>query len=107
FYDALSGIIINIADRFIVRGKKFNNFLPYLVTLTAIVLLWGWVVADVSTMALLQWTVGTFGLVSCLIPCYLIWRVPSLQKYKSPAVIFVSLMGFMLVVSPLFKLLEK
>ncbi|HDS4602849.1 amino acid permease [Citrobacter freundii] len=107
FYDALSGIIINIADRFIVRGKKFNNFLPYLVTLTAIILLWGWVVADVSTMALLQWTVGTFGLVSCLIPCYLIWRVPSLQKYKSPAVIFVSLMGFMLVVSPLFKLLEK
>lgn len=33
FYDALSGIIINIADRFIVRGKKFNNFLPYLLHL--------------------------------------------------------------------------
>ncbi|HAV1629616.1 TPA: transporter [Enterobacter hormaechei subsp. steigerwaltii] len=105
FNDALSGIIINLAERFITPGKPFYALLPNIVKCIAILLLWCWVIADISTMSFLQWTIGTFGLVSCLIPAYLVYHVPSLHPYRSLNVLYVALIGFMLVISPLFKLL--
>jgi serine transporter len=106
FNDALSGIIINIADRFMVRGEVFDRLVPVMVKCIAIGVLWCWVEANINTMAFLQWTVGTFALVSCLIPCYLIYRVPSLNKFKSASLLYVVGMGLVLFISPVFKLLE-
>ncbi|WP_223279067.1 amino acid permease [Pseudomonas putida] len=106
FNDALSGIIMNIALRVNTRTELIEKLLPNTVKLIAIGLLWSWVVANINTMSLLQWTIGTFALVSCLIPCYLTYRVPSLHKYKSANVIYVALAGGILFISPLFKLLE-
>ena len=105
FNDALSGIIINFTERFITPGETFNVLLPNIVKCIAVLLLWCWVIADISTMSFLQWTIGTFGLVSCLIPAYLVYNVPSLHQYRSLNVLYVAFIGFMLVISPLFKLL--
>lgn len=105
FNDALSGMIINFAERFITPSEKFRALLPNMVKCIAITILWCWVIADISTMSFLQWTIGTFGLVSCLIPAYLVYYVPSLHQYRSMNVLYVALIGFMLVISPLFKLL--
>ncbi|WP_462402199.1 amino acid permease [Pseudomonas sp. Marseille-QA0332] len=107
FNDALTGILLNLASRYVPAHVDLQRILPHIVKGIAICILWLWVMASINTMALFQWTVGTFGLVSCLIPCYLIYRVPSLQRYKSFSVLYVALMGAMLVVSPLFKLLEN
>ena len=107
FNDALSGIILNIARRILPVNFNIQQALPHLVKVIAISTLWIWVTLNINTMALFQWTIGTFGLVSCLIPCYLIYRVPSLQKFKSFAVLYVAIMGVMLIFSPLFKLLEN
>ncbi|WP_406819645.1 aromatic amino acid transport family protein [Pseudomonas sp. KnCO4] len=107
FNDALSGIIINIADRYMKRTDAFNALVPWMVKIIAVSVLWCWVMSNINTMAFLQWTVGTFALVSCLIPCYLVYRVPALNKYKSLSVSYVTFMGVILFISPLFKLFEN
>ncbi len=107
FHDAAKGIVANAVDRFTTRSDAFNRMLPLVIAGATIALLVSWVVFGISAMALMQITVPVFGIVSCLIPCYLVWRVPSLHKLKSPAVVFVMMFGIMLIVSPLFKLLER
>lgn len=106
FHDAVKGIVINIVDRFTTRGPAFDRILPGIIAIASTLLLTGWVMANISSMALLQWTTPTFGLVSCLIPCYLVLRVPSLKKFRSLSVLFVAFTGLLLIMAPLFKLLE-
>ncbi len=106
FHDALKGIVLNIVDRISTRSERVDKAMPLLIAAFSVAILTAWVAADVSSMALLQWTVPTFGIVSCLIPVYLVYKVPALREFRTPSVLFVALMGFMLVVSPFFKLLE-
>lgn len=106
FHDALKGIIANIADRFMTRGPLFDRLLPAAVAVISVAALTGWVWSNISAVALLQWTSPTFGLVSCIIPCYLVMRVPSLKKYRSLSVLLVAFTGVMLISTPLFKLFE-
>lgn len=42
--------------------------------------------------------VSIFGVVSCLIPCFLIYKVPALRYLKSPKVWFVIFFGILLVI---------
>lgn len=106
FQDAVTGIINNLLDRVMTRSPAFDRHLPKLVALLSIAALTSWVVLDISAMALIQWTVPIFGLVSCLVPCYLVCKVPALRQFKTWDVAFIALFGLLLIVSPLFKLLE-
>jgi serine transporter len=106
FHDAMKGIVVNVLDRFMTRGPRFEKVLPVAIAAVSTVLLTCWVWADISSMALLQWTSPTFGIVSCIIPSYLVWRVPALKKFRSVSVLFVAFVGIMLMSTPLFKLLE-
>ncbi|GAB3628123.1 Inner membrane transport protein YhjV [Pandoraea terrae] len=106
FHDALKGIVLNVADRFMTRGTTFDRLLPFGIAIASTLMLTGWVVANISSMALLQWSTPAFGIVSCLIPCYLVWRVPALKKFRAQSVLFVAFTGVLLCISPLFKLLE-
>lgn len=47
-----------------------------------------------------------FGVVSCLIPCYLVYRVPVLHKFKGATVWFIIFFGVLLCLSPFFKFFE-
>ncbi|SAL02945.1 Inner membrane transport protein YhjV [Caballeronia calidae] len=106
FHDALKGIVVNAIDRVIVRSETFNKILPLCIAAGTIGLLVAWVVFGISAMSLMQITVPVFGVVSCLIPCCLIWRVPALKQLRTPSSVLVFLFGLLLVASPFFKLLE-
>ncbi|MEM5312568.1 amino acid permease [Paraburkholderia sp. JHI869] len=106
FHDAMKGMVANILDRFMTRGPRFEKVLPFAIAAASTVILTCWVWANISSMALLQWTSPTFGLVSCIVPSYLVWRVPALKKFRSASVVFVAFVGIMLMSTPLFKLLE-
>ena len=41
-----------------------------------------------------------FGFVGCLIPAWLVLRVPSLARYRNPALVVIIIMGVLLVISP-------
>ncbi len=105
FHDAVKGLIKNAVDRFIKRSDVFDRMLPMIVALITVGVLVAWVVFGISAMTLMQMTVPLFGIVSCLIPCYLIYKVPALHRLKSPMVWFVSVYGVLLVVAPIFKML--
>jgi serine transporter len=107
FSDALKGILINVIDRFMSRGNAFDRVFPAAMALVSVVILSAWVIANVSSMALIQWTAPTFGIVSCLIPCYLVMRVPALNQFRSPSLWFVALTGILVIAAPLFKLFES
>nr|MBO0246767.1 hypothetical protein [Vibrio sp. Vb0592] len=42
-----------------------------------------------------------FGLVGCLIPAYLVYRVPALHKYKGVSLWVIIVTGLLLCISPL------
>ncbi|MFJ9989383.1 hypothetical protein ACIQSO_01480 [Pseudomonas putida] len=106
FQDALSGIVINLVDRFCSRGPRFNRALPYLIAGLSILLLANWVLFGISAMLLMQITVPVFGLVACLIPVYLIFRVPALRDLKAWRMYYVLLFGLALLLVPVLKLFE-
>ena len=106
FQDAVRGLVINALDRLMTRGAVFDRLLPAFIGVFATVVLVCWVKFGISAMALMQITVPVFGIVSCLIPCYLVFRVPVLRTLRRPSVFYVMLFGLMLIASPLFKFLE-
>ncbi|MEM5312560.1 hypothetical protein [Paraburkholderia sp. JHI869] len=59
---------MNIVDRFIKRGTAFDRTLPIFIALATVVLLTGWFSADISSMALLQWTAPNRALPDSLLP---------------------------------------
>jgi amino acid permease len=42
-----------------------------------------------------------FGILGCLVPAYMVYRVPSLHIYKSKSIYFIIFIGVILVISPL------
>ena len=106
FYEALRGIVLNMLARFVQRESLNRSVVNVIVTCAILVMLWVWVSANFSTMLILQMTGPIYGITACFVPCYLVWRVPSLRNLRGGAVYFVFFYGLLLMVSPLFKLFE-
>ena len=102
FQEAVKGIITNIITRFIPKEKINDKILTFSVCVFIIILLWLWVAANVSFLLLQQIGAPVYGLVSCLIPCLLVYIVPILNKYKGWNIYYIALMGLMLCASPFF-----
>lgn len=102
FQEAVKGIIINIIERVIPREKINEKVLSISVCIFIILLLWCWVMARVSFILLQQIGAPVYGIVSCLIPCFLVYKIPVLHKYKGLSIYYIVLMGLMLCFSPFF-----
>ncbi|AKJ40812.1 Inner membrane transport protein YhjV [Pragia fontium] len=106
FQEAIKGIIVNIATRFIAKEKINAKVLTIGVSVFIILLLWAWVSTRFPILLLQQIGAPVYGIVSCLIPCYLVYRVPALRKYKGLGIYYIILIGLMLCASPFFKFFE-
>ncbi|WP_417935523.1 transporter [Gilliamella apis] len=106
FQEALKGIIRNILIRFIPKDKINERFLSIFVCLFAISILWLIVMTKISFILLTQIGAPLNGIITCLIPCFLVYKVPALHKFKGISVYYVMFMGIMLCCSPFFKFFE-
>lgn len=106
FQEAIKGIVVNIISRFIPEEKINRKTLHVAVNCSVILALWIWVSTRFSILFFMQLGSPLFGLVSCLIPCYLVYKVPALNKLKGPGMAFVIFFGVLLCISPLFKFFE-
>jgi len=106
FQEAIKGIVVNIISRFIPEENIDRRTLHIAVNCSVILALWIWVSTRFSILFFMQLGSPLFGLVSCLIPCYLVYKVPALNKLKGPGMAFVIFFGVLLCISPLFKLFE-
>lgn len=106
FQEAIKGIVVNIMSRFIPEEKINPQLLHYGVCVAVILALWLWVSTRFSILFFMQLGGPLFGIVSCLIPCYLVYKVPVLNKLKGPSIGFISFFGVLLCLSPFFKFFE-
>ncbi len=102
FQEAVKGIALNIIGRFIPKERINDKMLTFCVCIFIILLLWLWVAANVSFLLLQQIGAPVYGLVSCLIPCFLVYFVPKLNKFKGWDIYYIVIMGLMLCASPFF-----
>nr|WP_261868163.1 amino acid permease [Budvicia aquatica] len=106
FQEAIKGIVVNIISRFIPEEKINQKTLHISVSIGVIIALWLWISTRFSILFFMQLGGPLFGVVSCLIPCYLVYKVPALHKFKGFGVWFISFFGILLCFSPFFKFFE-
>lgn len=107
FHESIHGIAINIFSRFIDKRKINPACLNFCVCIFIIIVLVLWVSMGFSVLIFFQIGSPLYGLVSCLIPCYLIYKVSRLNKLRNIKFWFVLAFGVVLCIAPLFKFLES
>lgn len=106
FQEAMKGIVMNILSRFKDEKSINETGVSIGVSIFIVLLLWVWVLTHFPILLLQQIGAPVYGIVSCIIPCYLVFKVTQLRKYYSWRVLFISATGVLLCLSPFFKLFE-
>ncbi|HDU5044740.1 TPA: transporter [Klebsiella aerogenes] len=106
FQEAMKGIVKNILSRFVDEKSINETGVSIGVSIFIVLLLWVWVLTHFPILLLQQIGAPIYGIVSCIIPCYLVFKVAQLRKYYSWRVLFISATGTLLCLSPFFKLFE-
>ena len=106
FHEAIKGIILNLLSR-IIDTRKINSLVLTLAICTFIVItLTIWVSFRVSVLVFFQLGSPLYGIVSCLIPFFLIYKVSQLEKLRGFKAWLILLYGILLCLSPLLKFIE-
>lgn len=100
--ESLKGLLRKSVARFGLKedsGKALN--LNVLVIILIFLLTWLSIVFDAPVYKLVPLSGPIFGILGCLVPAYMVFKVPSLQKYRTKSIYFVIFVGVILVISPL------
>jgi len=100
FREACHGIVLNLLRRVRTENKINPKFINYGVLLFTILLPWGAIVLNLPVLSFTSICSPIFGIVGCLIPAYLVYRVPELHKYKGIGLKIIIATGILLIVSP-------
>lgn len=106
FQEAMKGIVVNVLSRFVDEKSINETGVSIGVSVFIVLLLWVWVLTHFPILLLQQIGAPVYGIVSCIIPCYLVLKVSQLRKYKSWHLLFISGTGLLLCLSPFFKFFE-
>ncbi|WP_370555275.1 hypothetical protein [Edwardsiella tarda] len=101
FREACMGLVINALQCFRPGETLDQRLIRRCVTIAIIFMAWG---AQVTNLPILSFTSvcsPIFGLVGCLIPAWLVYRVPALHRLKTPTLWLVIITGILLCISPL------
>jgi serine transporter len=100
FREACGGIAMNLLHRFIPEKSINRKFVTSGVLLFTIIVPWGAIVLDLPVLSFTSICSPIFGLIGCLIPAYLVYRVPVLHKYKGLGLKIIIVTGILLIISP-------
>lgn len=105
--EAVKGLVLNVFERFISRTKIPENLVSFGAAALIILGLWFWVMTKFSILLLQQLGAPIYGVVACLIPCYLVYKVPALKDYRDWKIYYISAFGVLLCSAPLLKLIGQ
>ena len=105
FNEAIRGLLTNISERYQTRVPFSGKTLSVAVGLFVILLAWSVVTLQVPILYFTSISSPVFGMVGCLIPAYLVYRVDSLKSLRGPSLPLIVLTGVLLVFSPFFALI--
>lgn len=106
FHEAMKGIILNVLGRVVNVGTIPPRIITLGICAFIVTTLVIWVSFRVSVLVFFQLGSPLYGIVSCLIPFFLIYKVAQLEKLRGLKTWLILLYGILLCLSPLLKLIE-
>lgn len=100
FREATQGIVMNLLRRRMSADNINETLVQRGIMLFAIVLAWSAVALNAPVLSFTSICSPIFGLVGCLIPAWLVLKVPALHKYKGVSLVIIIITGLLLCVSP-------
>lgn len=104
--DAIKGIVVNVLNRTLPGNAINTRKINFGIAVFVILSLWAWVLTRFPILLLQHIWAPVYGVVSCLIPCYLVYKVADLRQYRGWRIYYVAFMGLLLCLSPLFMFFE-
>ncbi|WP_336220015.1 transporter [Citrobacter amalonaticus] len=106
FHEAMKGIMLNVLARMVNVERIPPRMITLGISAFIVATLVVWVSFRVSVLAFFQLGSPLYGIVSCLIPFFLIYKVTELEKLRGLKTWLILLYGILLCLSPLLKLIE-
>ncbi|AJI95932.1 amino acid permease [Yersinia ruckeri] len=100
FREATQGIVMNILRRKMPAEKINQKWVQNGIMVFAVLLAWGAIILNAPVLSFTSICSPIFGLVGCLIPAYLVYKVPALHKYKGVSLMIIIITGILLCISP-------
>lgn len=100
FREATQGIVMNILQRMMPAERINEPLVKYGIMVFAVLLAWGAIILNAPVLSFTSICSPIFGMVGCLIPAYLVYKVPVLHKYKGISLYLIIFTGLLLCVSP-------
>ncbi|WP_318424799.1 SLC5/6 family protein [Photobacterium leiognathi] len=105
FKEACKGLAMNILERKYTHEEINTELVNKLTTVFIILIAWTAVALNLPILSFTSICSPIFGIVGCLIPAYLVYKVPTLNKYKGTATYLIIITGILLCISPLLAFL--
>lgn len=91
---------MNVLRRKMPTEKINESTVQRGIMLFAILLAWSAIVLNAPVLSFTSICSPIFGMVGCLIPAWLVYKVPALHKYKGVSLVIIVITGLLLCVSP-------
>lgn len=105
FKEAVQGLVMNALTRIIPAEKINQKILSLCIVIFTVVIAWGAIVLNLPVLMFTSICSPIFGIVGCLIPAYLVYKVPSLHRYKGGSLYLIIFTGILLCISPFLKII--
>ncbi len=101
FREATQGIVMNLLRRKFPTRQFDEKYIQGGIMIFAILLAWSAIVLNAPGLSFTSICSPIFGLIGCLIPAWLVYKVPALHKYKGLSLKIIIITGLLLCISPL------
>lgn len=101
FREATHGIVMNLLRRKFPTRQFDERYVQGGIMIFAILLAWSAIVLNAPVLSFTSICSPIFGLIGCLIPAWLVYKVPALHKYKGLSLKIIIITGLLLCISPL------
>ncbi|CAH6660510.1 MULTISPECIES: amino acid permease [Pseudocitrobacter] len=100
FREATQGIVMNVLRRRFSSDAINEKIVQRGIMIFAVLLAWSAIVLNAPVLSFTSICSPIFGMVGCLIPAWLVYKVPALHKYKGLSLWVIIVTGLLLCVSP-------
>lgn len=101
FREATQGIVMNLLQRKFPTRQFDEKYVQGGIMVFAILLAWSAIVLNAPVLSFTSICSPIFGMIGCLIPAWLVYKVPALHKYKGLSLKIIIITGLLLCISPL------
>lgn len=91
---------MNLLQRVMPAERINETLVKYGIMVFAVLLAWGAIILNAPVLSFTSICSPIFGMVGCLIPAYLVYKVPVLHKYQGISLYLIIFTGLLLCVSP-------